>query len=351
MNLGASRQLVQDLFRPKPWIYWVDFLCTVSVAWGSFFLVETLAPFSGLQVLAFLTACFAFYRAVLFIHEISHLKRSAVPYFYIAWNLLAGIPLLFPDFLYRGVHNEHHKRHTYGTAEDAEYLAFGAESPWKILAYLGQIFLIPIPMVLRFTVVAPLSFIHPRVRKFVMEHMSALAIDFVPKRKIPRGRDLTDWYWQELLSFIFASSVAYGFISGRLSTHLLAHWYLQFILLLFINSVRTLAAHRYRHKGGPMSFEEQLLDSVNIEGNVITTELWAPVGLRFHGLHHFFPTMPYHNLGIAHRRLMAQLPADSSYRQSVETSLYSALQTLWRDSSHAALVAHDKSFDTAEIPR
>jgi len=30
---------------------------------------------------------------------------------------------------------------------------------------------------------------------------------------------------------------------------------------------------------------------------------WAPVGLRYHALHHYFPGIPYHNLGFAYQRL------------------------------------------------
>ncbi len=38
-----------------------------------------------------------------------------------------------------------------------------------------------------------------------------------------------------------------------------------------------------------------------------------PVGLRYHALHHLFPFLPYHNLGKAHARLIARLPAGSPY--------------------------------------
>jgi len=44
--------------------------------------------------------------------------------------------------------------------------------------------------------------------------------------------------------------------------------------------------------------------------------LWAPVGLRYHALHHLLPSMPYHALGEAHRRLTAHLGAGSTYQRS-----------------------------------
>ena len=79
-----------------------------------------------------------------------------------------------------------------------------------------------------------------------------------------------------------------------------------------------------------MSFRDQLYDSADIVGNPLT-ELVYPVGLRYHALHHMFPSLPYHNLGIANRRLMAQLPADSPYRDLVYPSVYSVLKILFRN--------------------
>ena len=79
-----------------------------------------------------------------------------------------------------------------------------------------------------------------------------------------------------------------------------------------------------------MTFVEQLLDSVNYPRRPWLTGLWAPVGLRFHALHHLFPSLPYHNLAAAHARLMAELPDDSPYRETSETSLWAALRRLWR---------------------
>jgi len=44
--------------------------------------------------------------------------------------------------------------------------------------------------------------------------------------------------------------------------------------------------------------------------------LWAPVGLRYHALHHLLPSVPYHNLGAAHRRLTAMVEQDSPYHKA-----------------------------------
>lgn len=117
----------------------------------------------------------------------------------------------------------------------------------------------------------------------------------------------------------------------------IAELYLLACVSLGLNYVRNVAAHRYRNEGEPMSYTEQLLDSVNITGHPIWTELLFPVGLRYHALHHIFPTVPYHNLGEAHRRLMTELPADSPYRQTVHPSFISVVRQLWRDAREMRL--------------
>ena len=45
--------------------------------------------------------------------------------------------------------------------------------------------------------------------------------------------------------------------------------------------------------------------------------------------------MPYHNLGIAHHRLMDQLPEDSPYRKQVYPTFRSVLRELLRHTREA----------------
>ena len=76
INVAAAREIVKDLFRPNPWIYWTDFLFHVSLAWGSFFFTLQSPAFSAQQMFFYLVTSLAMYRAVIFIHELAHLKRS-----------------------------------------------------------------------------------------------------------------------------------------------------------------------------------------------------------------------------------------------------------------------------------
>jgi fatty acid desaturase len=102
------------------------------------------------------------------------------------------------------------------------------------------------------------------------------------------------------------------------------------VFIMTINAIRTLGSHRWTNNGSQMTFVEQMLDSVDYPKNPLVSELWAPVGLRFHALHHIFPTMPYHALATAHHRLIRDLPPDSPYRRCNADSLAKVLGTLWR---------------------
>jgi fatty acid desaturase len=86
-----------------------------------------------------------------------------------------------------------------------------------------------------------------------------------------------------------------------------------------LNQIRTLVAHLWENDGEAMTVTAQYLDSVNVPPPELLAPLWAPVGLRYHATHHLLPSLPYHSLGEAHRRITAQLGAGSTYDKAAYT--------------------------------
>ena len=65
--IAKARDLIKDLYHPSPWIYWSDFLLSAGFGWGAFIITFRVPPFSLEQVLSFLIAVLAIYRAALFL--------------------------------------------------------------------------------------------------------------------------------------------------------------------------------------------------------------------------------------------------------------------------------------------
>lgn len=329
-GLLEARQIVKDLFRPRPEIYWPDMLGSAAIGWTAF----TMAIWAPADEPAFflwlILAVLAMYRAVLFIHELTHLSKGALPGFETAWNLLVGLPMLVPSFTYVGVHTDHHRRTVYGTAQDPEYLPLGSGPRWRVVLFVVETALVPALFFLRFVVVAPIGFLVPSLHRWLERHASSLVINLAYVRKESAPAERLRMRWMEAASIAVWACAAFLVVRGALPWQTFLVWYLLSFGVALVNQVRTLGAHRYRNDGSQMDVVGQIADSVSVAGGW-WTEFWAPVGLRYHGLHHYLPDLPYHGLGTAHRRLMAQLPPDAPYRLAVAGSLPEVLATLWRD--------------------
>ncbi|OJW57025.1 MAG: fatty acid desaturase [Sphingomonadales bacterium 63-6] len=311
--LRAAAELTRDINTARPGIYWPDMLISAALGYAAL-AGAILASNVWLAIALGLFASLALYRALLFIHELTHIHKNALPGFRFVWNLLVGIPVLTPSFMYEGVHTLHHARTRYGTAEDPEYLPLALMKPWSLPLFILVALLAPPALIIRFGILNPLSVIFPPLRKFVWERFSALSINPDFRRRPPEGDFARMVFWQELGATLWAMAlIASIFVLGW-KPLLVAMAVLS--LTAVLNQLRTLVAHLWENEGETMTVTAQYLDSVNVPPPSPWAELWAPVGLRYHATHHLLPSLPYHSLAEANRRLVAKLGTESTYTRA-----------------------------------
>ncbi|QZH76563.1 MAG: fatty acid desaturase [Erythrobacter sp.] len=315
--LRAAVELTRDIGEARADIYWPDMLLSALVGYAALAGAILFEPL-WLALASALVAVFALYRALLFIHEISHLHRDALPGFRTAWNLLVGIPMLTPSLMYEGVHTLHHARTKYGTVEDPEYMPLALMKPWSLPLFVLIAALAPPALLIRWGVLAPLGAIFPPLRRLAWERLSSLSINPVFRRK-PAGEKERRWFlFQQVGASVWALFV--------MSTPFWLGWKPLLVALAVaaavavFNQLRTLVAHLWENDGEAMTVTAQYLDSVNVPR--LVAGFWAPVGLRYHALHHLIPSVPYHSLHEAHRRISAHLGECSTFDEASHPGMW-----------------------------
>ncbi|MFN4135608.1 MAG: fatty acid desaturase family protein [Novosphingobium sp.] len=325
--LRAAVDLTRDIATARPEIYWPDMLASALVGYVALagaILAESPLAAAGCGVISAL----ALYRALLFIHELTHIHKNALPGFRFGWNLLVGIPMLTPSLMYEGVHTLHHARTRYGTAEDPEYLPLALMKPWSLPVFALVALLLPVGLLIRSALLVPLGVVIPPLRRLVWERASSLSINPDFRRRPPEGDFARMVFWQELGASAWALFVLWWSATHSWRPLLIAVAVVALTALL--NQIRTLVAHLWENEGDAMTVTGQYLDSVNVPPPALLAPLWAPVGLRYHALHHLLPSMPYHSLGEAHRRLRTHLGLGSTYDRANYGGLFPLLGRLVR---------------------
>lgn len=279
-----------------------------------------------IRILAFVVAGFALYRLGTFMHEIVHMRHDEMNVFKFCWNVANGVQLVTPSHFYLN-HIDHHNTGMYGTGNDGEYLPVGRGPVAHVLNYALTALLLPLWVGVRFMVITPLTLI-PAVNRWAREHWSSFVTNF----KYRRAVEPQHWMWTALEWWCCFRlwMVVVLIATGAAPWLRLPQIYALGAFVMSLNLARAMVSHRWHGDGERMSHHAQILDSTTMDGGWLT-ELICPLGMRYHALHHLFPGMPYHNLGIAHRRLMRALPATSPYRQTVCSGFWAAFVNGLRD--------------------
>jgi fatty acid desaturase len=336
------RSIVETYFRISPAIYWGDLLLSAAIGWA-LFAAAIAAESLPLRLLLTLAAAFPLYRAMVFTHELVHVPKRELPGFSMAWHLLCGVPLLAPNFLYRQIHVNHHKRGHYATEQDGEYIPFPRSPVMEILLFLGSGLIIPLMAIVRFTLLAPLSLLHPSIRHMVRTKASSMGVRTFFTRELPKtSTERFEWNLYESLCCAYAIGSVCLMLLGLLPVVAVVCWYMLVSVIVTLNAIRAIGCtHYYIHDAMiPISIREQIEDSINVNSNSVVTLLLCPVGTRYHCLHHIFPSMPYHSLRAAHNKLMAELPTDSFYRKLELPSIWTAWHTVWPTKSQGVSLLH-----------
>jgi fatty acid desaturase len=321
-----------DFFQIKPWRYWSDFAISLVLAYSlaSLFLAAPLA--SVWQFAAFPFAVFWLYRLGSLVHEVCHLGQHEMRLFKTTWNLLVGVVTLSPSPFFTRHHRDHHSCRIYGTHEDPEYVVnfYRGGGTRGAFRYAFEVVIFPLLVFLRF-LFAPCTFLHPRLRDFVLRRGCALTLNWRYERKVSTfdRRVLTGI---ELLCFLRAALMLVAVYVGWTHWTRLPLFYALAIGVLALNQLRLLGDHHLASDGrGVMALDDHILDSCNYPRRDFGVWLLCPFAIRYHALHHMFPSLPYHNLAAVHAYLDRELHADSPYHLLSQPGWWSVAKHAFRD--------------------
>lgn len=323
----SAKKVVEPYFGISSKRVAVDLIFFAIISWGAYFICVT-ANSVPVQVVTFFLGLIYTYKGLAMNHEVSHFYRE-LKWFEPAYNLLFGFFHRVPAYTLK-THRYHHSIRDFSYDSDPEYETWTEKPSWTLLRPFFLSFLYPLFLTLRFGVL-PLAYFlvsNDSLMK-LYEKYSTFVMNLDYKRPYVE-KEFEAMKRQDLWCVaVLIASIVFGLYSGYAAA-MFSVWYGQIVVISIMNTYRALVAHRYqvanrRYAG----IEAQLADSVNIEGGFFTS-VWAPIGLNYHGLHHYFQKIPYYNLKKAHVALKEHLPSHHVYFDTIEPSFLSAFSKLYR---------------------
>jgi fatty acid desaturase len=311
--------------KPRPLIFWVDFLGSSTAGYALTYWSATFPFLSSAQIGVVLLAAMFMFRASVFMHEAVHAGKD-VPGFAAAYNLYFGFVNKLPLYIY-DVHKAHHLQELYGTESDSEYENLRRDLTSIVLPILTMA-LIPALLIIRFGIVPFfLPFIGKRGRDAVYRYASTFALNRRYKRPLPTPAERRRWYWQDAGCALYQLVFVALFVAGVLPWSLAGAWYAVAFVTMLTNYYRVMSSHAYWTGFSPTTRKQQIIDSLTVTGSPWLFWLY-PVGLRYHALHHMMPQVHYHHMAKLHRILLARLPDDHPYRTTIVTGFWQAYRRL-----------------------
>jgi fatty acid desaturase len=310
--------------QPNIYIFWRDLLACSLIGWSLVFI----GSHDQYSMILYLVGVFFLYKGAMLVHEVSHLAKK-IPYYRVAYNILLGYPNSYPAYIY-DTHLFHHGKKTYGTKDDPEYAFIKDYNTFTLIKPLLIAFLLPFLQWLRFGI---LPFITPflplKAKRYIFTRYSTLVFDASYRRRIRNeNKDLRTMIVQDFICALYKVALIVAIVKGVVPLQFIAYYYFAIVLASILNMYRALFNHYYaNHSQESLSWEDHLRDTVTLEMGPVALLVFVN-HLNYHALHHLFPEMPYHRLGVAHQTLMKELPKDHSYRTGTHKSLYSLVKAV-----------------------
>lgn len=322
MTISEINKELKDLYKIKPLRMYFELISYAIIGYGLYFY----ALINNILWPLIFSAIFI-YRGISFIHEVSHYYQS-LPIYKHLYNFLFGYINRVPAYSMK-THKFHHNTKAFGTIQDPEYDTWTKRKKIFLARPFILSFFYPLFLTLRFGIWPIMQYVFPSSYRLSCFHkFSTFVMNLNYIRPFDK-EDFEDVKKQDLMTALFFIIITLISYQAEMLFRVYSFWYYMVVFISLMNTYRALVAHRYQVHLNPHDDKriEQLMDSVCIEGNILT-EIWAPVGLRYHSTHHFLPNLPYYSLGKAHKRLKRILPSDHPYHKSIEKNFISAFSKL-----------------------